>query len=1201
MSVLTVVEAEIQKLEGGTFQALCDTYLLKKTGYKNFTEYGKQVGTMKTVKGTPDTYFFKPNGKYALVQYTTAQDKIFDKIKEDIEKCLNPKKTGLDIEDIDEILYCYNSSRLNPGEDKKLKEICNKENIKLEIYSINTIAHDIYFEHPIIAKEYLGISVDTRQIMKIEDFIEEYDLNKMLAPLSMKFLFRESEKNEVVEAINSNDVVILSGQAGVGKTKLALEIVNEYKKKYGYELFCIRSKKLEIYEDIKKYIDKNTKYLLFIDDGNELKQQLELMLELLNKSNIKIIITVRNYMRDEVNKNVKIYTNKIYDKEILGFNNKELTEFLKENMGILNPEYIEQILNLSKGNIRVAYMAGKIAKEKNNLESIHNVENIYETYYGLMPIKLDEKLLITGSIISIFGVMEINNKILDEILKICNLTTEKFLENIRKLEEFEYIEIKHNNVVRILDQCFANYLLYKVFIKEKFIKLNLIINYGFENFGRDLIKMLKMFINLYSSKETLEYIKQNVNIVWNEYEEDNSYLLDSFIKIFYSLNETKSLTYIYEKVEKSENRELSSLDLKFNKEINDNILKLFPNNKQTQNLDEVFEVLFEYLIKRKDLIEEGYKLIEKNYNINVYSSKESYITQESLFDKISNYINRREIRILFYKLAEYFLKVEFSNILLNEDRTVRLYNVLLSNVSNMEKYRIKIWKLLLKNINVEEKEYIYSILESLHYYFKGKECVEIIEIDKPYIVQLLEILEEFDKIRTVKIYLNLNERYKIYSEKIEKNFKDIRTEIYIKLSGKNIKFSKKCQERLKDLIKEFSKEVSLEEVFENIITFSADEKREIIAGLEYFIENFYSDIEKLKKILFYCNELNKSINFYPRSLLLEIIKKVGIDKTYKILENTEIIDNIKNNWKFIFFELLPEENINNFYKEKLIKFIFNDNEFIYYRDINILKKFCLIDNNIYVQVTRDLYDKTDKKIVKNWLRILFNHYCTSPQELLKFYKEDLELLKNIYFLLEEDDYDGRFFKEFLDYDFSYLIKYLEILKENRSYYFDENKLKRCWSKENYLEIFDFVFEYGLKNKNLLYRFPSIFMSNNERVKIWIKHTIDKNFMNEDNMIFLFEGICQLDTETKIESLLYFINKNNNIENFKALDIEPRTRTWSGSEIPLLKNDIEVYEKLLENIKGIKYIKHKNYLEKRIEYLKERIKKIEKEEYLDKYN
>ena len=107
------------------------------------------------------------------------------------------------------------------------------------------------------------------------------------------------------------------------------------------------------------------------------------------KKILKIIITVRNYVKDIVNKNIKKFTDKIYEKELETFTDKEITEFLKENLGIFNSRYIEQILKISSGNPRIAYMAGKVAVEKNNIEVIHNVERLYEAYYSIMPIKLN--------------------------------------------------------------------------------------------------------------------------------------------------------------------------------------------------------------------------------------------------------------------------------------------------------------------------------------------------------------------------------------------------------------------------------------------------------------------------------------------------------------------------------------------------------------------------------------------------------------------------------------------------------------------------------------------------------------------------------------------------------------------------------------------------------------------------------------------
>ena len=108
MSRITDIKAKINVLEGGAFQELCDALLARK-GYEAIHAYGMQAGTMKTTKGNPDTYFNSKNGKYVFVAYTTQKDNLFEKAKEDIEKCLNPKKTGVQEKDIEEIIFCHTS------------------------------------------------------------------------------------------------------------------------------------------------------------------------------------------------------------------------------------------------------------------------------------------------------------------------------------------------------------------------------------------------------------------------------------------------------------------------------------------------------------------------------------------------------------------------------------------------------------------------------------------------------------------------------------------------------------------------------------------------------------------------------------------------------------------------------------------------------------------------------------------------------------------------------------------------------------------------------------------------------------------------------------------------------------------------------------------------------------------------------------
>ena len=72
MSRLQTIENALANINESVFQELCDSFLiLKNENYRIFSRVGSQSGKQKTTKGTPDTFFLLPNGKYVFIEYST--------------------------------------------------------------------------------------------------------------------------------------------------------------------------------------------------------------------------------------------------------------------------------------------------------------------------------------------------------------------------------------------------------------------------------------------------------------------------------------------------------------------------------------------------------------------------------------------------------------------------------------------------------------------------------------------------------------------------------------------------------------------------------------------------------------------------------------------------------------------------------------------------------------------------------------------------------------------------------------------------------------------------------------------------------------------------------------------------------------------------------------------------------------------------
>ena len=304
MDRLKDIERKITELSAADFQILCDEYLYREIG-NNIVGLGTQTGAHKTTIGNPDTYIHKRDSdKYIFIAYSTQQNGIYNKLKEDIEKCLNPELTKLELQYIEEIICCHTSSNLSAGNLQNLINLGKPHNIKITIYGINKIALDIENKYKDLARDFLGISIDTNQIMDKEEFVRQYDANTIAAPLNTVYVARAQEFDSIYKSILENNITVVRGQPGVGKTRLVLEVCNNLSVAENYKLLCVKNNYQNLYEDLVIETSESKDYLIFVDDANELASLKTLLkYSLSSKSKIKLVITVRDYAFEEI-KNV---------------------------------------------------------------------------------------------------------------------------------------------------------------------------------------------------------------------------------------------------------------------------------------------------------------------------------------------------------------------------------------------------------------------------------------------------------------------------------------------------------------------------------------------------------------------------------------------------------------------------------------------------------------------------------------------------------------------------------------------------------------------------------------------------------------------------------------------------------------------------------------------------------------------------------
>jgi len=372
------IKSKLLEMEGGKFQRLCDDWLHRK-GYENINPIGMMNTTDRVVKGTPDCLFMQKNGKYIFSEYTVQQDRLANKLKDDIEKCFDENKTSIPVDEISEIIICY-LGKLTTEEIKELRTFCYERGVMLTLNGLDSISLSIKNSYPVLSEEYLDLPLDTGQLLSIDDFIERYGRSNFTTSIDNELLFCDDLLSNAVSTLNSSNFLLVSGAAGLGKTLFSVNLAKQVQQENNNtNVVCLFDKGADLIRDITAYFSEPGDYLIFVDDANRLDNRLDYILHYLNEKDesrtFRIIATVRDYARESVIEKVGKYT-EIHEQLIPSLTDEQIKELSETLFGIKNWEYQKRIQEISCGNPRLAVMASKVAIETNQIQSIQNVTSL---------------------------------------------------------------------------------------------------------------------------------------------------------------------------------------------------------------------------------------------------------------------------------------------------------------------------------------------------------------------------------------------------------------------------------------------------------------------------------------------------------------------------------------------------------------------------------------------------------------------------------------------------------------------------------------------------------------------------------------------------------------------------------------------------------------------------------------------------------
>jgi hypothetical protein len=837
-----------------------------------------------------------------------------------------------------------------------------------------------------------------------------------------------------------------------------------------------------------------------------------------------------------------------------------------------------------------------------------------------------------------------NKEMMGAIEEAFGIPQEVLWKAVGQLHDLELLDMYENEVVRTSDQVLATYFFYLAFFKERSLDFGALLNHFFPRLQYRLVDVLNPVLNTFDSMNIVEIMRPHVDRAWETYEKAGDEVnLMHFMQVFWLLKQTDILLYVRDQISKMEPEsvDLSKLEIKPSSNLSSpsllSTLGLFSYSDEN-NLRMALDLLFKYLTKRPSELSQALYLLTKRLGFENDSWAYGFIKQQIVIDELWNKVNDGKDQVLsklFLAVAEHYLPTQFDTTKVNGRSTFNIIEFELQPSTELIDLRRRIWERVsqLYQIPIFQKQ----VLDILHKYCLSGHKNSVNELIAQDAVEVIPFIEStlnssnYCHCIVVQDYLDHLENHQVaFSEDLRDRFTN---ETYAlskvllfdwgERKNLDLKYEEYEQRKRQQIEAHFTNYcfTDYKQFFEQCLEIQGETDRRNhnkdhfpSRVVEVLIALADRDADLYLEVLEHYLNLGDPLKLNDLRLVDRLMQIYGVEKAYKLLNK---IDNpSRREWLFGFYRLLPQEEIKVECLAQIYELYRESAPDEMWQDLDFLLKYRSFDENVVVRVVEIILEKiAEDSNYSSALSLLFKPYMEVNQALLDPFKNHLYLLKKAYLAVLKTDWhrecNEQIFTYILDLDPNFIFEYIDWIdkqKEQSHHFHDTRDYSFLWRRENYEEMMSQIVEhiYTREQEPRVLHEKFFILTEGARDNALIEERqdslltklIEKRHKDIEFIRFLFGAIGGFSYERRFRFIALFLKSNNNFEEFEKLPLEPATWSLQGSAVPMYQARVKYFESLLQLLNTVDFLQHKQYVERYVHGLRERIEQEKKKNFME---